>query len=130
MLTDENTDKELECGTGEDHQEDKMVKGEEGSSDSTPGPAAAADTSEVVESMPTTHMSVPPAAKYQFTTEDTIMIDTSQDRKDNDLSFIVHVDESQNDLDSDLTGNGFELGEAQQWQPPMLLLLTAQQMCN
>ena len=102
---------ELECGTGEDHREDKTVKGEEGGGDCTPGRAAAADISEVVESMPTTPMSVPPATKYQFTSEDTIKMDTSQDRKDDDLSLIVHVDESLNDLDSDLTGKGSEVGD-------------------
>ena len=64
--------------------------------------SSAALSSLAVESAPPTPTSVPPATNHQFTSEDTIKLDTSQDRKDDDLSLIVHVDESQNDLDNDL----------------------------
>jgi len=45
--------------------------------------------------------SVPPLV--QFTKEDTINMDTSNERKaEEDISMIVHIDESQDDLDADL----------------------------
>ena len=64
--------------------------------------SSAALSSLTVESAPPTPTSIPPASNHQFTSEDTIKMDTSQDRKDDDISLIVHVDESQNDLDNDL----------------------------
>ena len=45
--------------------------------------------------------SVPPVVP--FTKEDTISLDTSSERKpEEDISMIVHIDESQDDLDADL----------------------------
>lgn len=56
---------------------------------------------EEVKSTTTSPLIIPPST-HEFTAEDTIKLDTSQERKDDDLSLIVHVDESQIDLDNDL----------------------------
>ncbi len=64
--------------------------------------AATATNTEVPQliSAPPTPTSVP--VQNPFTAEDTIKLSMTADRKDDDLSLIVHVDDTQNDLDNDI----------------------------
>ena len=45
-----------------------------------------------------------PVPQPSLTSEDTLKLHNTNDRKDDDISLIVHVDDTQNDLDNDLLG--------------------------
>ena len=55
------------------------------------------------ENTPPSPTSVPVLAP--FTSEDTITLSATTERKDDDLSLIVHVDDTLNDLDNDILGS-------------------------
>lgn len=83
-----------DSGTG---QTDALAESTENAADSKQEDCNKENLLGSMDSEPPTPTSVPPIAA--FTSKDTIQMDTSADRKEDDISLIVHVDESQNEFD-------------------------------